>query len=255
MNSKLNKTLLSIKRLFEWSPKVEKYGKMISLGADYGSWTIPDNFLSKNSVVYLAGAGVDITFDVELAEKYSCEVHIFDPTPRAKDYFENLVSDINKGKNVPIDDSKKIFYKITKENLKKLNFHEIGLWNKKDELKFFAPKNPAHVSHSVVNLQKTDNFFVAKVDRLSNIMKNLQHQKIDLLKIDIEGAEYKVIESIIEDKLKIKVLCIEYDEAYNPLDDNYLERIKSSITSLLNYGYVVVDISLKHNYTLVLKEE
>jgi len=43
-------------------------------------------------------------------------------------------------------------------------------------------------------------------------MNELGHRKIDLLKIDMEGAEYKVIESIIEDRLDIGVIFVEHKE-------------------------------------------
>jgi FkbM family methyltransferase len=52
-------------------------------------------------------------------------------------------------------------------------------------------------------------------------MEQLGHDRIDLLKIDIEGAEYKVIESILADKLDIRVICVEYDECFNPIDDRF----------------------------------
>lgn len=82
-------------------------------------------------------------------------------------------------------------------------------------------------------------------------MKELGHTKIDLLKIDIEGAEYKVLASLIKDKVKPGVLCIEYDESNRPLDKNYRKRIKDSIESLIAFGYKVVFCDDSYNVTLV----
>ena len=56
---------------------------------------------------------------------------------------------------------------------------------------------PAHagVSHSVVNLQRTaaGDGFTAKVDSLASIMATQGHAAIDILKVDIEGAESTVL--------------------------------------------------------------
>jgi len=43
-------------------------------------------------------------------------------------------------------------------------------------------------------------------------MRELHHGRIDLLKIDIEGAEYAVLRSLLEDGLVVKVLCVEFDQ-------------------------------------------
>lgn len=256
MKSIFRKINKKIKKYTNWKPKVEKYENLITLGTKYGSWTIPDNYLDKNSIVYLAGAGEDISFDVEIAEKYGSKVYILDPTPRAKIHFDSLVNGIKQNKKVSINNSATDFYQIKAENIGNLKFTELGLWDKKDEIKFYAPKNSEHVSHSAVNLQKTEKYFIAKVDRLSNIMKKFNHSYIDLLKIDIEGSEYKVIDSILEDKVKIMILCVEYDEAHNQLDSQYIDRIKDSITKLIKYGYKIVSSnSQPYNYTFILEKE
>ncbi len=255
MKALIRKIYSKLKKYGNWSPKIEKYNNLISIGTKYGGWTIPDNFLNNDSIVYLAGAGEDISFDVGIAEKYGSKVYIFDPTPRAKTHFDSLMNGIKQNKKVSINNSKTDFYQIKNENIENLEFIELGLWNKEEKLKFYAPKNPEHVSHSLVNLQKTEDYFIAKVDRLSNIMKQQNHKYIDLLKIDIEGAEYKVIESILEDKVKIKVLCVEFDEAHNPLDNKYIDRIKDSVTKLMKYGYKIIYGNSYLNYTFILDKE
>jgi len=79
-------------------------------------------------------------------------------------------------------------------------------------------------------------------------MKENGHKGLDLLKLDIEGAEYKVIESLLEDQLDVRVICVEYDEAHTPLDDGYLARMTGSIESLLESGYSLVAVD-GCNYT------
>jgi len=255
MKSLIQKIYFRLIKRFYRRPKVTYCRNLIAIGTKYGGWTIPDNYLTKDSIIYLVGAGEDLSFDCGIVEKYKSKVYIFDPTPRAKIHFDSLINGINQNKKVPINNVKNDFYKIKKENLMNLEFIELGIWDKKEDLKFYAPKKSEHVSHSIINLQKTEKYFIAKVDRLSNIMKQLNHKQIDLLKIDIEGAEYNVIETIIQDNIKINVLCVEFDEAANPLDHKYMFRIKESITKLMKYGFKIIAADSNHNYTFIQEKE
>jgi FkbM family methyltransferase len=203
--------------------------------SEYGGWIIPTDQLNGNSVCYLAGAGEDISFDLALANRFHCHVFIFDPTPRAKKHFILVREATMNGERVSIN-TKGEFYEGTKETMDYLHFEEIGLWIKSETLKFFAPQDSTHVSHSISNIQQTDKFFLAPVDRLSNIMMHHHHRSLDVLKLDIEGAEFGVIDSLIEDKLLIKILCIEF----HPGPNGDLSRIQTALEKLEQNGYRVV---------------
>lgn len=224
------------------------------IGTPYGGWIIPKNWLKPDAVCYLAGAGEDISFDLGVAEKYGCNVHIFDPTPRAVAHFEGLVQNLKQGQPTKCTTSPTGFYpEYPPELAERLHFHPLGIWNEDTTLRFFAPQNEAHVSHSLVNLQQSDRFIEVPVRRLSGLMQELGHTKIDLLKLDIEGAEYQVIQSLLEDKIEVGILCIEFDEsAANHLDTKYLQRIEESLKALLTAGFRVIAKEPDcHNYTLL----
>ncbi|WNZ47627.1 FkbM family methyltransferase [Leptolyngbya boryana CZ1] len=208
--------------------KIATRDDLAEIGTSYGGWVIPKSLFNASSVCYCAGCGEDISFDLGLIEQIGCKVYGFDPTPRAIQYV-----------------------KETTEGNSKYRFFDIGLWDKADVLKFYVPKNPEHVSHSLLNIQKTESFIEVKVKRLSDIMQENGHHKLDLLKLDIEGAEYKVIDSILEDKLEVNVLCVEYDECFNPLDRDYKQRVKRSVSKLLNAGYKLVYAQGNGNYTFL----
>jgi FkbM family methyltransferase len=159
---------------------------MVRLGSSYGGWWVPRSLLAADSVCYLAGVGEDVTFDLALIDAVGCEVWAIDPTPRA------------------------IAYAETVENPK---FHllPLGIWSEDAELKFFEPSNPAHVSHSAVNAQGTERFFVASCRSIRTFMNDLGHDHVDLLKLDIEGAEVAVIEDILSNGPLPKVFCVEFD--------------------------------------------
>ena len=210
--------------------------RLVTIGTNYGGWTIPLELLNSDSICYLAGAGEDISFDLGLAKQVGCTVHIFDPTPRSKKHYEDVVTAAGNGSVMRINNNKKELYELDKQAVKLLRFHELGVWKQKEVLKFFAPQDETHISHSISNLQHTSRYFEANVDRLSNLMQQNGHDHLNLLKIDIEGAEFEVIDSIIEDNLKINIFCVEFHQK----DQKDFSEIQASINKLESNGYFVI---------------
>jgi len=222
--------------------KIDLNPNAIRLGNHLASWTIPSNLLSKDSICYFIGAGEDISFDIEVANRYQSQVFTFDPTPKAIAHFERLKDALS---------SNNLIKELGKETLNYLTFKPIGVWKENTKLKFFSPENPNHVSHSVVNLQNTSTYFEAEVKTIKSIMKEMEHDKVDIIKIDIEGAEYEVLKSIIQEQVFPKVLCIEFDEVFNQIDENYKSRINNSLNSLFDNGYEIFHLDYPGNYTLI----
>ncbi len=192
------------------------------LGSHTGGWVVPTDLITADWICYCGGVGEDISFDLELIEKFDCNVYAFDPTPRAVAHVQKYASD----------------------NLR-FNFFDYGLWSENTQMKFYASRNSQLVNHSIVNLQGTNHFFMASCKRLSRIMQELGHHRIDLLKIDIEGAEYEVLRTVIEDELScIQVLCVEFDQPM-PVQKTY--RMTKEVVS---WGYVLVNID-NWNFTFL----
>ena len=196
--------------------KCEKLGNP---GAD---WWIPLGFIDKNSICYSGGVGQDVSFDLELIKKYGTIIHAFDPTPKSIAFIKE---------------------KVTKKQ-KNFHFYPIGIWKNNSEQKFYFPKNNEHVSHSIVNLQKTNQYFVADCKTIKKIMSELNHKKIDLLKIDIEGAEYVVLEKMIKDKISPKIICVEFDQP------TQTQKILSMVNNLSKHGYSLIKKSY-YNFTFL----
>lgn len=210
--------------------------KLIRFGSAYGGWQIPcDPEMSSDSVCYLAGAGEDITFDCELVRRFCCQIRIIDPTPKAILHFRQLTESVNEGRPFHINNNASEFYDISAAELASVRFLPVGLADQDTELKFYTPKNPEHVSCSTINLQKTDQYFVAKCYRLATLVDQQGDQRIDLIKMDIEGAEYMVIKDMIASGLLPRILLIEFDEAHSPLDEHAGDRIRDHIR-LLNHA-------------------
>jgi FkbM family methyltransferase len=210
----------------------------IKLGSDYGGKHIPtDLHLDSTDVCLLAGAGEDISFDCALAMRFSCTIHIFDPTPRAIAHFEDLSAAVATGKCfAPLSGKGTEPYHINTEAFSRMSFHPWGLAAQDMEMRFYAPANPEHVSHSVLNLQKTENFFIAPVKRVQTILKELNLRRIALMKLDIEGAEYQVIKDMIATRTLPKILFVEFDEIHHPIDSEAQNRIETHIKMLEHAG-------------------
>ncbi len=191
------------------------------LGSEYGGWIVPTDRITPDAVCYCAGVGEDITFDLELINRFSCSVFAFDPTPRAKAHVER-----------------------TARSIPKYHFRNIGLWSSDIATKFYAPKNPFDVSHSILNLQHTGQFFEADCRSLSSLMRELGHDHIDLLKMDIEGAEHEVIQTLLEDKIDLKILCVEFNQPMS------VRTVLKTIRRLTGNGFSVVAQD-GWNYTFV----
>jgi len=198
------------------------------IGSNYGGWVIPTQLINSNSICYCIGCGEDISFDLGLIKTFNCDVYAYDPTPKSIEYVKKKVA-----------------------NYPKFHFFELGLWNKDDTLRFYTPEDKEHISHSLVNLQETKNYFDVEVRSLKSLMSDNNHTDLDLIKIDIEGAEYIVLESILDDKFYPRVLCVEYHN----LSNNFISLLRKSIKNILNNGYALVHVDNKVNYTFVRLED
>ncbi len=192
------------------------------------AWVVPSAVLSAGQVCYCIGAGEDISFDLSLAREFKCEVHTFDPTPRAIQYVSAMLGEVPSN----------------------LMFHEWGVWTQDGNVRFYAPKNDQHVSHSIVNLQQTSHYFDAECKRVRTIMTELNHAVLTLLKLDIEGAEYEVIGSLLNDGIRPAVVAVEFDEIHSPQDAQADARIRKTAAQLIDAGYELVSVD-GADYTFV----
>lgn len=194
------------------------------IGSDYGGWFVPVDLIKADWICYAGGVGEDITFDLGVIRRFGCQVFAFDPTPRAIAHAARCA------------DSAPGFH-----------FMPVGLWSSDRTLRFFVPRDPAHVSHSVVNLQETDSYFEAPCRNLASLMKELGHDRIDLLKVDVEGAEHEVVSAMVTDGIRPTVLCMEIDQPAP------VWKIVTTLGRLRRAGYELVKVDA-WNFTFLSKE-
>jgi len=190
------------------------------LGSSYGGWWVPKWSLLPGNVAYCAGAGEDVTFDLAL-HTAGLRVTTFDPTPRAIEHVGVVAPNDGHFRFVPV-----------------------GWWDAEAVIRFYAPRNPLHVSHSIVNLQKSRDYFTARVATVRALAEELGDTRIDIIKMDVEGAELRVIASLVEDGPMPAVMCVEFDQPQS------FRHVVRAISALKGKGFRAVKIE-GWNLTLV----
>ena len=129
--------------------------------------------------------------------------------------------------------------------------------NKDEKLHFALPKSEGWVSGSCANVKNDErnldfnNMIEVDARAVSSIMKELQHKKIDLLKLDIEGSEFDVLEDILNSDIDVMQMCIDFH-------DHMLKQGKKrlgKIMSLLKKEYVIFDVERKSHHICCIRKD
>ncbi len=149
--------------------------------------TLPVDLIKPRWRCYCAGVGEDIRLERHLAESLGAEVWAFDPTPRSIAFMERSQHDRSR-----------------------LHFMPVGLWRDDVTLHFHPPENPNHVSHSLTEAASPGGFD-APCRSVTSLMSELSHDSIDVLKMNIEGAEDIVLESTLSSGIKPKIITLTFE--------------------------------------------
>lgn len=203
----------------------------IRLGDAYGGWCTcrPTKATFANKLVYTIGIGRNIKWDEEMIKTYNTSHHGFDPTPTAKDFF----------KKHPIPPN--------------FHFHQYGLGEKDGNVTLKLPDGNFD-SYTILEYNKqAQSGTVVSLPMLSvhSMMKMLKHKWLSILKMDIEGAEFGVIDQWFKDRFYIPAdqILIEFHERYFIHDRNYKNKIKSAIAKLAALDFdLIMYTSLEYTF-------
>jgi FkbM family methyltransferase len=187
------------------------------LGGEYGGFYILPT-LSKDSIVYSFGIGRDVSFDLEIIKKFGCKVWAFDPTPESVSWVEQM--------------------KLPSSFV----FSAYGVSDRDTLATMYLPKNHDYVSGSIMSTNFVSPLRKVEVElrSLGTIMKSMGHERIDLLKMDIEGAEYSVIDYLVRENLRICQIAVEFHARMLP---NGVTKTRRAIDTLQNHGYRIFGMS------------
>jgi FkbM family methyltransferase len=179
-------------------------------------WTIVTGGLHPDSVIYSGGVGEDITFEQELIRRFGVTIHIFDPAPVAA-------------------------RTVAQANTEGLLFKPVGL----------AASTTGRFSigggTDSSTWLKAGGSETLSCTSLGREMEMNGHDFIDLLKIDIEGFEYDVLESCLANRIPIKQICVEFHDFFPEIPKAKTRRM---IRTLESHGFDLIHRH-RHDHTFL----
>jgi FkbM family methyltransferase len=171
-------------------------------------------------VVYCAGVGKGISLELELAKMTTQPVLVFDPSPTG----------INT---------------IAQCDLRNIEFFPAGLAAYTGMIQFSVPVDPNEGSYSVV--QDGVDIVSFECYDLPTIMRRNGNSYIDLLKMDIEGFEFDIVNQLLDQNIPVRQLCVEFHPWLRP------GATLRTIARLYRTGYRII---YRHHgdYTFLLNE-
>ena len=229
---------------------------VVRLGSLYGGWNVAILPELNNKTALCCGAGEDISFDLDLASKYRLKVIIVDPTPRAISHVGNVISRIGYSATSIIHANGNQTY--TSYDLANLKNNQLvlipkALWDKNENVRFYAPCNPCHVSHSIINFQNNyskmgDYIEVEAVDMQTLMSQIGLSEAPEIIKLDIEGAEHEVLANLLNNTILPRQILVEYDEL-SRITFRSLRRFNATHKLLKKYGYKLFAVEhLNYSY-------
>ena len=211
------KQILRRRRLTKAGIYVDQQCRLVSYGARSGVWSIVPEVLTSTSIVYSAGVGNNIAWDLSMIERHGVELHAFDPTPRS-------VGWIRERKLPP-----------------QFHFHPLGIGIVDGDQAFSEPKREHKFNYTRADFGNPSEEVVhCEVRRLSSLQRELGHQEIDILKMDIEGEEMSVLPDMLASGLLPGQLLVEFHYNYPQIPFSHFLLL---VSQLRKNGYRIFHIS------------
>ena len=256
----LKRILPNKKNLFLNKLNFNYVNNVVYLGSNYGGWSFVNKENLRNKFIISAGLGEDASFDVELINKFNCKVIVVDPTPRAIDHYNQIIK--NSGKKNKTSYKEGGSQEISSYNLTKIDYKNFILINRglyeQDGLglKFFAPPNNSHVSHSINdwqnNYKKNTSYINIETITVKKILQKFNLDFLDMIKLDIEGSEIEVLNNMIKEKIFPNQILVEFDEL-NKINDIATKRFYEIHTKLISENYKLIKTKSKFPDFLYVK--
>lgn len=196
-----------------------------SIETDFNIFTKCGNYIihkipkKSKPIIYSFGIGTDISFDLASIKKFRVPIFMYDPTPKVSEYMSKF------------------------SNNKLLIFTNEGIFTKEKTIKFYLSNIKNKVNSSIYPIHgKEGPYRYVKCRTLSDFMKINNHDHIDILKMDIEGAAVDVLEDMLKNTnirpsqivTEIEVINIENPLSYMPRVIDLMQKMKSNNYEIYN---------------------
>jgi len=179
----------------------------------FGDWALDTGRLRPGDVVYAVGVGKDLSVEAELVRRHGVRVHAFDPSPESLRWVA--------GQALPDG----------------LEFHALGIAEHDGRLTLRAREaesGGAPVMYSAVDTTRTGPAVEVECLSLASAARRLGHARIALLKLDVEGAEYGALRSMLAGDLRPGQILVEFHHRFPGLGKAHTER---AVADLRAAGY------------------
>jgi len=200
---------------------------LVRFGTDYGGFYYPRDLpgLCKESIIYCVGVGEDISHDIGISGALKgADLYLFDPTPRA-------IAHVKKVQNVqetgvrPANNKREgggdptYWDRVLNTSAGpcgEIHFVPCAMDVENQERLFYPPKNTEFVSCRFWDQGAKGDPYTVQCKTLQSIMGENGHDRVDLLKLDIEGAEIDVLNALLDDTVPENLpvyLSVDFDSA------------------------------------------
>jgi FkbM family methyltransferase len=156
------------------------------LGSVYGGWLMPPDLIGPGWLCYTVGAGGDVSFDCELVRRFGARVRTFDAV-------EAFVADALR----------------EAEGDERFSAHHAAIATADGPLRMQVSHDPRSSSVSSAGLYESSSYVELPGRTLPSLMSELGDERIDLLKLDVEGGEYELMPTLSLRELGVKVFAIQ----------------------------------------------
>ncbi len=157
---------------------------IVELGSSYGGWMLPEGIVEPSWVCYCVGTGGDISFDLELIDRYGATVRAFDAV---EGYVQEAARD--------------------GAGHERFSAHHAAIATQDGPLRMQVTHDTGSRSVSAAGLYESHDYIELPGRTLPSLMAELGDSRIDLLKLDIEGAEYDLMAQLDLPAIGVKVFA------------------------------------------------
>lgn len=222
--------------------KINNTLKKFGIDNDTISYGLEHLIPNKNSVIYSFGCGENILHAVQMAKHLGACVHLFDPSPEAVKhafYIRNAFQLLER-------QSSKLFTKVCAESLymnkiiennvhsSKIQIHDTALGlEDKDFVRFYQLNESSNFS--LIEPSQKKGHILIKTQKLTTIMKELDHKHIDFMKLDVgEIGEDILLQMFDEDNIYPNCLSIRFSmQDFANSDQCTKEELERKYTSII----------------------
>lgn len=174
--------------------------------------TFLENLISNNSCIVDCGVNHG-EFSTQISKKWSCKIHGLEPDPRL---FKNL------------------------PKINNCQFHQLALSDTEGSMKFNLGESMC--SSLLFREEENSQTVESQTISLPRFCEINRIDKIDLLKLDIEGAEIQVLKSLKGEWIAKKIIQITV-EFHEFLDQTMIPEIEEIIEKLKSFGFYYLPFS------------